>query len=139
MKTAILTILALLLLPSASVYSSDPQELTFGILAGFDYKEGMTLPKEVSNYNRKQVRVSGFMATEDGSEGDVEYFIIINDACGCEGTPNMNEMVFCAMPEGKTTKLRDGRVMVTGTFYVSEEKEEGVVISLYGLEVDSVK
>jgi hypothetical protein len=48
-------------------------------------------------------------------------------------------MVFCAMPEGKTTKLRDGRVMVTGTFYVSEEKEEGVVISLYGLEVDSVK
>ena len=99
----------------------------------------MELPADVSGYNGKQVSVSGFMATEDGSEGDVEYFIIINDACGCEGTPKMNEMVFCVMPSGETTRLKDGRVTVTGKFHVSEEKEEGVVVSLYGLEVDSVK
>lgn len=139
MKIATLTALALVLLPSQPTLNSEPVELNFGVLAGFDYEEGMDLPEEVSKLNGKQVRVSGFMATEDGSEGDVAYFIIINDACGCEGTPMMNEMVFCIMPEGETTTLKDGRVEVTGKFYVGEEKEEGVVVSLYGLEVDSVK
>ena len=139
MKTALLTTLAVILLPSQPALSSEPEELNFGILAGFDYEEGMELPEEVSKLNGKQVSVSGFMATEDGSEGDVEYFIIINDACGCEGTPKMNEMIFCIMPEGETTKLKDGRVTVVGKFHVSEEMEEGVVVSLYGLEVDSVK
>ncbi len=138
MKLAILTSLVFALLPAAAPVA-EPTEINFGVLAGFDYEEGMTLPKEVSKLDQKLVSVSGFMATEDGSEGDVAYFIIINDACGCEGTPKMNEMIFCAMPEGETTKLKDGRVTVTGKFYVGEEKEEGVVISLYGLEVDSVK
>jgi len=139
MKIAVLTALAFVLLPSQPTRCGDPEEVTFGILAGFDYEEGMELPGDVSGYNGKQVSISGFMATEDGSEGDVEYFIIINDACGCEGTPKMNEMVFCVMPSGETTRLKDGRVTVTGKFHVSEEKEEGVVVSLYGLEVDSVK
>lgn len=139
MKTTILTALAFVLLPSQPLGGGEPEELNFGVLAGFDYEEGMDIPKEVANYDSKEVTISGFMATEDGSEGDVSYFIIINDACGCEGTPKMNEMIFCAMPTGETTKLKDGRVKVTGKFYVSEEIEEGVVVSLYGLEVDSVK
>ena len=32
-------------------------------------------------------------ACQDGSEGDVDYFIIINDACGCEGTPTIDNLV----------------------------------------------
>ena len=67
------------------------------------------------------------------------YFILVNDACGCEGTPKLNEMIFCAMPEGKTVNIKPGTASVTGTIYVEEEKEEGVVVSLYTMAVDSVK
>jgi hypothetical protein len=137
MKTAILTILSLAMLPLAS--SVEPPTVGFDVLASFDYEEGMKLPEEVTKHHEKKVTVTGFMATEDGSEGDVEYFIIINDACGCEGTPKLNEMVFCAMPEGETVKIKPGTAEVTGTLFVEEVKEDDVVVALYSMDVESVK
>ena len=137
MKTAVLTLLALALLPAGD--NVEPPALGFDVLAGFDYKEGMKLPAEITKHHKKKVRVGGFMKTEDGSEGDVEFFILVNDACGCEGTPKLNEMVFCAMPEGETVKIKPGIADVIGTLYVEEEEEDGVVISLYTLDVESVK
>lgn len=136
MKVALLSILATFLLGSPT---DDPEEINFAELSNFDFEEGMELPKSVTKHHKKLVTVGGFMATEDGAEGDVEYFILVNDACGCEGTPKLNEMIFCAMPEGQTVTIKPGTVSVTGTIYVEEEKEEGVVVSLYTMSVDSVK
>ena len=119
---------------------SDPVEVDFGVLAGFDYVEGMQLPDEVLAYDERTVKVSGFMRREeDLSSGDeVEYFALINDACGCEGVPKMNEVVFCAMPEGEVTSILPGVVSVTGTLYVGELVEEDIVVALYTLDVDSI-
>ena len=136
MKIAINSLLAVFLLGSPV---DDPEEINFAELSNFDYEEGKDLPKSVTKHHEKLVTVGGFMATEDGTEGDVEYFILVNDACGCEGTPKLNEMIFCAMPEGKTVQIKPGTVSVTGMIYVEEEKEEGVVVSLYTMAVDSVK
>ncbi len=135
MKIALLTALTSCLL---AVPLDEPEEISFQVLSNYDYKESMDLPRFVTKYHKKKIQVGGFMATEDGSEGDVEYFILVNDACGCEGTPKLNEMIFCAMPEGEKTRIKPGTVCVTGTLYVEEEIEEGVVISLYTMEVDSV-
>ncbi len=136
MKTALPILLVLALLPAGDERRTPA--LGFDVLAGFEYKEGMKLPEEVTKHHKKRVKVGGFMKTEDGSEGDVEFFIIVNDACGCEGTPKLNEMVFCSMPEGKTVKIKPGIAEVTGTLYVEEEKEDGIVISLYTMDVESV-
>lgn len=120
----------------------DPTEVDFQALSGFDYKEGMQLPAEVTQHNEQSVVIAGFMRREDEMSAaggdDVEYFMLVNDACGCEGTPKLNEIVFCAMPEGKTTKILPGIVKVTGTLYVGEEKEDGVVLALYTMDVDSL-
>jgi hypothetical protein len=43
------------------------------------------------------------------------------------------------MPEGETVKIKAGIADVTGTLYVEEEKEDGVVVSLYTMDVESVK
>lgn len=137
MKTAVPILLVLALLPAGD--NVQPPKVGFDVLAGFDYKEGVKIPDEVTKHHKKKVRVGGFMKTEDGSEGEVEYFIIVNDACGCEGTPKLNEMVFCAMPEGQTVKIKAGIAEVVGTLYVEEEKEDGVVVSLYTMDVESVK
>ena len=136
MKIALLSLLTTCLLATPL---DEAEEINFQVLSNFEYKQGAAVPESVTKYHEKKVKVGGFMASEDGSDGEVEYFILVNDACGCEGTPLLNEMIFCAMPEGKMTTIQPGTVWVTGTLYVEEEIEEGVAMSLYTMEVESVK
>ena len=123
--------------------AGDPTEVDFQVLSGFDYEEGMELPAEVTQHNEETVVITGFMRREDeataaDADDEVEYFMLVDDACGCEGTPKLNEIVFCAMPEGETTKILPGLVKVTGTLFVGEEKEDDVVLALYTMDADSL-
>jgi len=118
---------------------SDPERVGFEVLASFDYVEGMKLPSEVTQYDLKEITVSGFMRREVAGSGPVEYFLLINDACGCTGTPKMNEILCCAMPEGETTDILQGVVKVTGKMYVGEQKEDGVVYAIYCMDVEKVE
>jgi len=118
---------------------NDPISVGFGKLAGFDNTEGMTLPTEVSNLHEKVVTVRGFMRREVPGSGPLNAFLLVNDPCGCTGTPKMNEIVFCAMPEGVTTDIKNGVVQVTGTLYVGEQKEEDEVVAIYVMDVDSIQ
>lgn len=127
-------LLALLALPAG-----DPVKTSFSVLAGYDYKEGMTLPKEVTDLDEKVVQVSGFMQREVPGSNPVEQFLLINDGCGCNGTPKMNEIVFCTLPAGVTTDIKPGVVTVTGKLYVGEVKEDGVVVMIYQMDADVVK
>ena len=110
----------------------------FDVLAGFDYEKGKDLPATVTRFHKKRVSVGGFMEREFPGSGPVEFFLIINDACGCTGSPKLNEVVFCATPKGKTTHLRPGLVTVTGTLYVKEQVEMGEVIAVYAMDVDTI-
>lgn len=116
----------------------DPEPVGFPVLAGFDYTEGMTLPKEVTDLDEKECIIRGFMRREFAGNGPVNSFMLINDACGCNGTPMMNEIVFCTLPEGEEMDLLNGVVKVTGKLYVGEEKEDGDVILIYAMDADSV-
>lgn len=129
------------LLLAAMVPSSaqDPIKAAFTELAGFDYTEGMTLPAEVTKLDEKIVTINGFMRREFPGVGPVNSFLLINDACGCDGTPMIHEIVFCMLPDGVTMDIKPGVVEVTGKLYVGEEKEDGVVIMLYQMDADTVK
>ena len=119
--------------------SAEAEEVDFATLSGFDYVEGMDLPSEVTDLDERTIRVPGFMNPEVDGEDDVEYFMLIDDACGCEGIPKLNEIIFCAMPEGETTDILSGTVFVEGTIYVGEQVEDGVVVSVYELDVDLIE
>ena len=93
----------LLFLAALVPVTDDPQEVDFAALSDFEYVEGMTLPEHVTRLDQKTVRISGFMAREEPGDGPVEFFLLINDACGCQGMPKLNEVLFCAMPDGQTT------------------------------------
>ena len=118
---------------------TDPLPVGFAKLAGFDYTEGMTLPKEVTELDEKVVEVRGFMRREVPGSEPVNAFLLVNDACGCNGVPKLNEIVFCTLPDGVTTDEKTGMCTVTGKLYVGEAKEEGVVVALYQMDADSVK
>lgn len=123
----------------AALPGQDPVRTSFAVLASFTYVEGMKLPEEVTKMDGKTVTVGGFMMREVPGGGDVSQFLLINDACGCTGTPKMNEIVFCALPEGQKTEVKAGVVKVTGTLYVGEQKEDGVVLGIYFMDVDSIQ
>ena len=118
--------------------AGEPEPLGFDVLAGFDYSEGMKLPQEVMDYDEKEVSVRGFMRREFPGDGPVNAFMLINDNCGCTGTPMMNEIVFCMLPEGETEDIHEGVVTVTGKLYIGEEKEDGIVIMIYQMDADQV-
>ena len=127
----------LLLAALAVLPGNDPVELGFGILAGFDYEEGMELPEEVTKYDGKRVKVNGFMRREDGDDGPTEYFMLISDACGCDGMPMLNEVIFCEIADA--VEIAANTVTVTGTLYVGEEIDDGIVVSIYTLDAESVE
>jgi hypothetical protein len=117
----------------------EPIPVGFAKLASFDFKDGMTLPKEVTDLDEKIVTIRGAMQREVPGSGAVDSFMLVNDACGCNGTPKLNEVVFCTLPDGVTMDVKPGVVTVTGKLYVGEEKEDGVVIMIYQMDADAVK
>lgn len=129
---------ALLLLPLLFL-GEEPKKTSFAVLSGFVWTAGMTLPKEVQALDQVKVEISGFMIREVPGSSPVNTFLLINDACGCNGTPKMNEVVFCALPEGVTMDVKPGIVHVVGKLYVGEQKEDGEVVAIYSLDADTVR
>ncbi len=135
MKLALTALLTLLLAPART---EDPPSLGFSVLANFEFKPGMELPEAVTKYHGKLVQLTGFIKREDGGDADTEEFLLVNDACGCTGTPKLNEIVFCTMPEGQKAKIQPGVIKLTGTLYVGEEKDGEDVLSIYTFDVDKI-
>jgi hypothetical protein len=118
----------------------DPIPIGFGLLASFDYQTGKALPDEIRRLDGRLVSVTGFMRSDDERTENIEWFVIINEACGCEGEPKLNEVLYCAMPEGQRTNVLPGSVKVTGILLVGEDKmDDGFVLSLYRMEVIRVE
>ncbi len=136
MKLGLLSTLCALLFAAPP---AEPTEVDFATISDYDYVEGMELPKEVTKYHEEEISISGFMRREDSGTGPVDFFMLINDACGCEGTPKLNEVIFCAMPSGESTEIKPGSVTVTGTIYVEEVLDDDIVVSIYNLDADTVK
>lgn len=134
---ALLRIATCLLLAGSTL--QDPIQTSFTELASFDYVEGMALPNEVTKLDEEVVTIQGFMKREYPGAGPVNQFLLINDACGCNGTPMLNEIIFCMLPDGVTMDLKPGIVKVTGTLYIGEEKEDDIVIMLYQMDADTVR
>ena len=131
----LLATLLLLLAPAAV----DVVPVDFGSLSGFDYEPGMELPEEVTKLDGKTIRIAGFIRTEAGRTDDIDVFWLVDQNCDCTGFPKMNEIISCVMPEGRTISNDDSLIEVTGRFEAGEEKEDGYVVSLYRMQIESVK
>ena len=82
--SALRTYMALAVL---TLMGQEPTKTSFSVLASFDYTEGMTLPKEVTDLDEVTVTISGFMRREVPGGSPVHEFMLVNDSCGCTGTP----------------------------------------------------
>jgi hypothetical protein len=119
--------------------TEDATPVDFSALSGFEYEEGMELPESVRKLNGKKIRIVGFIRTEDGRTDDIDVFWLVDQNCDCEGMPKMNEIILCTMPEGRTISNDDSLIEVTGYLEAGEEREDGYVMSIYRMQVESVK
>ncbi|MEM6296640.1 MAG: DUF3299 domain-containing protein [Myxococcota bacterium] len=99
------------------------------------------VPDEILALDGKTVALVGFMVPLDVDRGGVKTFVLSqNRSYCCYGIkPALNEMVLVQMGEGRRAPfLKDTPIAVLGKLAVSEQREGGVVLSLYRLEANTV-
>jgi hypothetical protein len=121
--------------------------LDFALLGEFEYpvyvklKEGEELPEipeEVRAFDGKDVAITGFMNPVRFDREGVSEFLLVKDILGCcfGATPRMNHWVRVRMKEGKRAKFYAyDQLTVLGKLDVSEELEDGYVMSIYRMTV----
>jgi hypothetical protein len=104
-------------------------------IGGFPYREGVALPVEVTDLNKRDVGVAGFMLTL-GDTDDIREFILVESLWGCcFGTvPDVNQSIVVRMKGDARVEYTSAPILVTGAFEVGEDRQGGYVASLYRVE-----
>ena len=123
------------------------EALDFSLLGEFEYpvyvklKEGEELPEipeEVRALDGKDVVITGFMNPVRFDREGVSEFLLVKDILGCcfGATPRMNHWIRVRMKEGERAKFYAyDQLTVLGKLEVSEELEDGYVMSIYRMTV----
>lgn len=107
----------------------DVVEVSILRLKNAKYRPGRPLPKWVRELDGKRVRIWGYMAI--GTLEGLTEFELVPESCEC-GRSKVNHFVQVTLTEGRT-RFIPGRITLEGTFYASEEEEDGLITSLYRL------
>ena len=123
----------LLTVPVAAAVVEEAREVRIEVLTGIDYKRGQDLPDEVTELNGLKVKIEGYMAigTLEGST----VFEFVPEECEC-GRSKIQHFIEVTLLEGGVT-YEPGRIWLEGTLDIGEKEEDGFVVSLYRLEVES--
>lgn len=114
-------------------------------LSGFACAANSTsipLPPEVRALDDQRVELSGYIVPLDVEAGRIQSFLLVRDQMLCcfGKMPALNEWVFVEFPRGSGLELQvDRPLQVSGRFRAREEREEGVVMSLYRMRAEKVQ
>ncbi len=100
------------------------------------------LPAELQALDEQRVQLSGYMVPLDVEGSRIQSFLLVRDQMLCcfGKMPRLNEWVFVEFPKGAGMELPvDEPIQVSGRFRAREEREKGVVMSLYRLQAEKVE
>src|SRR5687768_2270563 len=106
----------------------------------YDADKGGNIPADVKALSGMQIRVKGFMIPMDQADS-VTSFALVPDlfACCFGQPPQVQHMIVASCPPGKSVTYYPDELVVEGTLKVQEKKEDGFIISLFEMQVSSVK
>jgi hypothetical protein len=143
----VLCVLVVVLSPLTVYTSSDggqkedrPIVLSFEVLKKWPYVEGKTqIPDFIRALDGKIVEMTGYMMALNTVD-NIRSFILVPFLFGCcyGQPPAVNHVVLVKMAGRKTAMYFDDVVRVRGRFHCSEERYEGVLLSLYRVDADEV-
>jgi hypothetical protein len=128
--------------PHAAPKTGEVRDLTIKDLGNFDYDadKGGNIPADVTALSGTMVRVSGFMIPIDQAENITQFALVPSLFACCFGQPpQVQHTVICKAPAGKAVGYYPDELIVEGKLKVEEKKDEGFIISVFEIDVSSVK
>jgi hypothetical protein len=117
-------------------------ETTIKELGNFDYdqNEGGNIPADVKALAGSKIRLKGFMIPMDQAES-ITTFALVPDlfACCFGQPPQIQHTLVAKTPQGKAVSYYPDEIVVEGTLRVEEKKEDGFLISVFEVDVSSVR
>jgi hypothetical protein len=128
--------------PHAPPKAGEVREILIKDLGNFNYDadKGGNIPEDVKRLSGSTVRVRGFMVPMDQAD-DVTQFALVADlfACCFGQPPQVQHTVIATCPPGQGVSYYPDELVAEGKLKVQEKKEDGFIVSLFELEVTSVK
>jgi hypothetical protein len=111
-------------------------------LGNFDYDadKGGNIPDDVKKLTGKKIRVQGFMIPLDQAD-NISHFSLVPSlfACCFGQPPQIQHQVVVHTPKGKAVGYYPDEIVCEGTLKVEEKKDEGYIVSIFEMDVTSVK
>jgi len=125
----------LILLPGCSKPPSDAELLAFQTLGAFDYTEKMKLPADVSGWNGRYVKATGFINPLSQTR-DITTFLLVKDRASCcyGKMPQMNHYISIKLKPGQTTNYSTDPVTIRGVIKIEERFDGDWPLGLYWME-----
>ena len=111
------------------------------MLGGFEYKEGMELPKAVTDLDGKEVGIAGYMMSL-GEFEDIHEFLLVESMWSCcfGIPPDVHQVLVVTIPDDQEgLELVTVPIVILGKLDVGEEVEDGWVTSVYRLTAETVE
>jgi uncharacterized protein len=116
--------------------------LTIKDLGNFDYNadKGGNIPADILALSGSTVKITGFMIPIDQAE-NITQFALVPDlfACCFGQPPQVQHTIVCKAPSGKSVSYYPDELQVEGKLKVEEKKDEGFIVSIFEIDVSSVK
>jgi hypothetical protein len=96
------------------------------------------VPQRYRNLDNQKVILTGFITPDSGAGSSANRFTLVYNVqlCCFSGPPQVQERVYCFMKSEKRLPPDTQLVKVSGTLHVRLVKENGVITSVYDLDVD---
>ena len=111
-------------------------------LGNFDYDadKGGNIPKDVQALSGMRIRLHGFMIPIDQAESITQFALVPSLFACCFGQPpQIQHTIVCKAPAGKAISYYPDELLVEGKLKVEEKKDDGFIVSIFEVDVTSVK
>lgn len=117
-------------------------DLTIQALGNFEYdqEKGGNIPEDVQKLNGSSIRLRGYMIPMDQAENITQFALVPSLFACCFGQPpSIQHTIVVNCPKGKAVGYTADEILVEGKLTVKEKKDDGYIISVFEMEVSSVK
>jgi hypothetical protein len=128
--------------PHPAPKAGETMEMTIKELGNFEYDQehGGNIPADVRKLGGAKVRLRGFMIPMDQAENITQFALVPSLFACCFGQPpQIQHTIVADCPKGKAVGYCPDEIMVEGTLKVEEKKDDGYIVSIFSVEVTSVK
>lgn len=106
----------------------------------YDADKGGNIPDDVKKLSGAKIRVQGFMIPLDQAD-NISHFSLVPSlfACCFGQPPQIQHQIVVHTPKGKAVGYYPDEIICEGTLKVDEKKDDGYIVSVFEMDVQSVK